>query len=149
MLPYLQAPITNGGTLTTTTAFQDIPNLTFTLVPAATYRFEVHYDYQASGTTAQFAPAMGGTCTTSFLKYRCSIEVNLSGGSSSFVYNALSGAITPGGATAANAATTNYGVMLSGLIVVNAGGTLTASARHVTAACTVQSGGRFILEQIA
>jgi hypothetical protein len=32
---------------------------------------------------------------------------------------------------------------------VNAAGTLQVQASHVAAACTVQAGGRFILEQLA
>jgi hypothetical protein len=147
MQPYMEiAP--SGGSLTTTTSYVLVPNLTLAVDAGAMYRFEAYVTYQGSTTSAQFRPAMGGSCTATFTSYGCRIEQNATGGSSSFVHAALapSGA---GGATAVSAATTTYACVINGLIVVNAAGTLQVQASHVAAACTVQSGGRFILEQLA
>ncbi|GAA4626644.1 hypothetical protein GCM10023196_035710 [Actinoallomurus vinaceus] len=140
--------LTNGGALTTTTSFQDIPNLTFTVSAGGTYVFRAYYIYTGSTTAAQMQPTMGGTCTATLVDYRCSIQTNSSsGGSSSQVHSILSNTGT--GATAVTTASANCGVVIDGLIVVSAAGTLTVQAKHVGAACNVLSGGRYLLEQVA
>jgi hypothetical protein len=147
MQPFFKG-IVAGGSLTTTASFQDIPSLTFTVTSGGTYVFRAYYTYTGSTTAAQMQPTMGGTCTATAVTYRCSIQTNsASGGSSSQVHNILSNTGT--GATAVTTASAACGVEIDGLIVVNQGGTLTVQARHVGAACTIQAGARYILEQIA
>ena len=146
---YLFTPVVNGGTLTTTTSYQDIPNLTYTVVAGGTYRFAVYLVYQASTTAAIFQPTVAGTCTATYVVYKARIQTNVNGASNSQLQNALAmPSVTPAG-SAPNAATTNYAANVEGLIVVATGGTLTVQAKHGGAACTVQSGGRFLLEQVA
>ena len=141
--------ITNGGSLTCTTSYQNIPNLSVTLTAGATYRFQVNFMWRSSGGTgATFMAAMGGTVTPSKLWYRIDPQVSTSGVAGSRVDNTLSNtslAISGG----AGQADTDYAVILSGVIVVGSSGTLTAVARHGTATAVVQSGGMFILERIA
>jgi hypothetical protein len=140
---------TNGGSLTTTTSYQDVPNLTFPVLAGATYRFSSYLVYQASTTAAIFQPTMGGTCTATAVVYQVRIQTNVNGASNSQVQNSLA---FPSGApagSAPNAASTNYGATVDGTIVVSAAGTLTVQAKHGGAACTVQAGGLYLFEQIA
>jgi hypothetical protein len=142
------AVITNGGTLACTGTNQDIPNLTFTLAAGATYRFETAFYYQGSATTAVVLPGMGGTCTPSFVMYQIHIQTNAGGGGGTFADSVLNNGSrqAPAAVAVANA---NLGVLMSGIISVGTAGTLTTQCRYGTASITVQSGGRFILEQIA
>lgn len=138
-----------GSSLTTTTSYQDVPNLSIFISAGGMYRFRAFLRYQgATANTSALVPVMGGSCTATFISYSCRIANNATGGSSSFVHNALAPA-GAGAATAVNAATTNYGVVIDGLIVVNNAGTLEVQAKHSGAACTIQSGGRYIVEQVA
>lgn len=153
MQSYIKGFVANGGAIATlTTSFQDIPNMTFTLVPGATYRFEAYFNYQVTaGTSPTVAPAMGGTVTASFLDYRTSIATNNGGGSSSFVENVLSNSNRQG-SSVVSTVSANLPVLMSGMIVASAAGTLTAQMRlfgGTSPAGNVQSGGRFLLEQIA
>lgn len=142
--------ITNGGSVTTTTAYQTVPNLTFPVAAGATYQLYAWIMYQGSGTTAVFQASVGGTCTVSYAVYQVRMQTNVNGASNSQVQ---AGALslpsgTPAG-SAVNAASTNYGTTVEGLVVVSGSGTLDIVVKHGTAACTVQSGGRYLLEQVA
>lgn len=146
-----QAPslITNGGSLTCTTTFQNIPNLTFNLVSGATYRFHGHYIWRSTGATgATFMSGVGGTVTPSILSFGAVVQVNVGGGASAQAGNLLNNSAVAASAAAVQA-DTNYTVVLDGLIVVTTSGTLTLAAKHGVATATVQAGGVFVLEQIA
>jgi hypothetical protein len=145
MIPSLQF-VSNGGSLACTTTFTDIPNLSFFVSAAGTYRFDAYVNYQGTATSTTVCVGMGGTCTATFLAYRCSVATSTNGGTSSFTYNVL--APTSGSATVGTIST-NLPVVINGLIVVNAAGTLTVGAREGTVDATIQSGGRFTLEQLA
>lgn len=142
--------LATGGSVTTnsTTTFVDVPSLSFNVAAGGTYRFQAFLIYQGSTTAAQFGPVMGGTCTATFIVYGFRVNSAGTDGATNFVRHALlpSGA---GSASAVDVATSDRAAIGEGLIVVNAAGTLTVAARHTGAACTVQAGGRFFLEQIA
>lgn len=140
--------VTNGGSITTTTSYQTVPNLSLPVTAGATYRFWAYLVYQASATTSIFQPTMGGTATATFVVYQVRIQTNVNGASNSQVQNSLGLPATPAG-SAPNAATTNYGAVIDGLITVNAAGTLDVQVKHATSASTVQAGGIYLLEQVA
>lgn len=143
-----QAPslITNGGSLTCTTTFQNIPNLTFTLVSGATYRFHGHYIWRSTGATgATFMSGVGGTVTPASLSFGATVQVNVGGGASAQAGNLLNNSAVAASAAAVQA-DTNYTVVLDGLIIVTTSGTLTLAAKHAVATATVQAGGVFVLE---
>lgn len=146
MIPSLQL-VSDGGSLACTSTFTDIPNLSFFVTAAGTYRFEGHVLYQGSATTTTVCVGMGGTCTASFLTYRCSVALGTNAGTSSLTYAALSP--SSGSSGTVTTINTNLPVVVNGLIVVNAAGTLTMGAREGVANVTVQAGGRFTLEQLA
>jgi hypothetical protein len=146
-----QAPslITNGGSLTCTTTFQNIPNLTFNLSAGATYRFHGYYLWRSVTTTgATFMAGVGGTVTPSTLAFRANVQVNAGGGASAQAGNLLNNSAVAASAAAVQA-DTNFTVDIDGLIIVSSAGTLTLSAKHAVATAAVQSGGVFVLEQIA
>lgn len=140
--------IVDGGSLTTTTSYATVPNLSFSVVAGGTYRFSAYLTYQASATTSIFQPTMGGTCTATFVTYQVRIQIHVNGASNSQVQAALGLPAAPAG-SAPNAATTTYGAVIDGVIDVNAAGTLDVQVKHATSASTVQAGGIYLLEQIA
>jgi hypothetical protein len=147
MRPYFSF-VNNGGSLTTTTSYQTIPNLTFNLVAGGTYTFQAWLSYQGNATGAVFQPSVGGTVLPNIIEYACRFQTNVNGASNSQLQTALSSPTTPAG-SAVNAVGTTYGAFIDGLVVVGTAGTLTVQAKHATAACSVLSGGRFLLQQIA
>jgi len=136
-----------GSSLTTTTTNAAIGGLTQNVVAGATYLFEVHMYYQGSSTSASFSASMAGTCTATMATYHVAIQTNANGTSNHQTHSALNPSAS--GASAAAAATTNYGCVIRGSVKVSASGTLTVQAKHVTAACTVQAGAVFTLRQVA
>ena len=140
--------LTNGGSLTTTTSYVTVPNLSLPVAAGVTYHFSAYLTYQASATTSIFQPTMGGTCTASVVTYQVRIQTNVNGASNSQVQAALGLPATPAG-SAPNAATTTYGAVIDGVIDVSAAGTLDVQVKHATSASTVQAGGIYLLEQVA
>lgn len=150
MIPSLSF-VGNGGSLSVTSTFQDIPNLSFFLTAGATYRFETHFLYQVTaGTSPTAQPGMGGTCVASFVAYQMSIQTNNGGGGSHFEDCVLSNTSRQA-SSAITSLSTNLAITMEGLIVVQNAGTLTAQMRSGGTGVTmsVQSGGRFMLEQLA
>jgi hypothetical protein len=140
--------INNGGSLACTASYQDIPNLSVSLTAGATYRFTTTFYYQASGTSPQVSTGMGGTVVPSFLTYRIAVQTNVGGGGGFFTDSVLSN--TSRQLPAVNALlSSNCAIVMDGQIVVGTAGTLTAQCRIGAGTINVQSGGMFILEQIA
>jgi hypothetical protein len=145
--PYEFTPAV-GSALTTTTSNQAIPGLTQNVVTGATYLFEVHFYYQGgTASSSSFSATMAGTCTATMVAYHVAIQTNANGTSNHQTHSALNASAS--GASAVAAASTNYACVIRGAIKVSGSGTLTVQAKHVTAACTVQSGGVFTLRQVA
>lgn len=147
MQPYYSL-ITNGGPLTCTSSFLDIPNLSFNLVAGATYRFRINYIWRSTATTgAILKPSLGGTVIPSRLFYTYDVQVSTSGvlgtrGSTSLNDDVVTNL---GSAGQQN---TDYGVLIRGQITVETTGTLTANALQKQGTAVIQSGGTFSLEEI-
>jgi hypothetical protein len=146
MQPYFKGLITNGGALTCTTAYQDIPNLTWAVAAGATYRFEAYGVWRASATTTTFNAGIGGTATLSFISFRSQVSTNNTGSGNAFVSNVAQPSVA---STAASIAATDLPFILSGMVTCSASGTLTVTAKYGVLTATVQAGGRFLLEQSA
>lgn len=149
MQPYMQT--VTGTNLTTTTTLTLVPGLTFNVAAAGVYRFEAHTNYQASATTGvNLVIGVGGSCTATFATYQTVIQTATDGTANQ---KGISGLVTTtiAGAGAPAATATNYAAIITrGVLVVNAAGTFQVQARHTGAsAATVQTGGRFLLEQLA
>lgn len=150
MLPYTEIAV-GSGSLTTTTTLTLVPGLTLNVDAGGVYRFEAHTNYQANATTlVNFVLGVGGSCTVTSIDYATAIQTATDGTSNQKSIAALV-STTIAGASAPSATGTNFAAkILSGLVVVNAAGTFQVQARHTnTNTATVQSGGRFILEQLA
>ncbi len=145
---YLGRVVGPASTYTTTTSYTDIGNLTFNVDAGAFYRFEAYIVFTNTASSV-FQPTIGGTCTATNVVYRVAIENNsTTGASNSQAYAALS---SPSGSPAgtAQAQTTACGAFVHGTIQVNAGGTLTVAAKHLTAASTIAANAAwFMLEQM-
>jgi hypothetical protein len=149
MLPYMK--VAPGTSLTTTTTLALVPGLTFGVDAGGVYRFEAHMNYQASATTGvNLVLGVGGSCTVTLATYQTVIQTATDGTANQ---KGISGLVTTtiAGASAPAATATNYAAIITrGLLIVNAAGTFQVQARHTGAsAANVQTGGRFILEQIA
>lgn len=148
MQPYTQ--VASGTSLTTTTTLTLVPGLTFNVAVAAVCRFEAHLNFQASaGTGVNLVIGVGGSCSATLIDYHTAIQSATDGTSNHKAIAALV-STTVAGATAPSATATNFAALITrGLIVVNAAGTFQVQARHTGAsAANIQTGGRFILEQL-
>ena len=100
------------------TTLANIPGLTATLAAGKTYQFEALL-HCTVGTTGGLKVAMGGTCTATAIVY----EIEAVSNSSNSL--AISSRQTALGGSAGAAADTSYAVWVTGMITVNAAGTLT------------------------
>jgi hypothetical protein len=142
--------ITNGGTLAaTSTTPTDVPNLFVNLAAGGVYRFSAYFVYQGSTTTSTAKVCMGGTCTPSFVNYACVIQAGADGGTSTFAYPSINVGSTARSASVTSTSGVNLAVHITGHIAVTTAGTLTVQVGAGVATINVQSGGRFMLEQVA
>lgn len=149
MQPYVQ--VAAGTSLTTTTTLTLVPGLTFTVAAGGVYRFDAHLNYQAAATSGvNLVIGVGGSCTATLVDYQTAIQTVTDGTSNHKAISALV-STTIAGASAPTVTATNFAALITrGLVIVNAAGTLQVQARHTGAsAANIQTGGRFILEQLA
>lgn len=139
-----------GSNLTTTTSFVDIGGLSFNVQAGGKYRFGAYLTYQGgTASSSKFDPALGGTCTASFVSCACRIGINNGDGTSNTIHSALL-PTSSAGPSAVGQSATSFAVTMHGYVEVQNSGTLTVVARHITASCTVMANlNRFWLEQVA
>jgi hypothetical protein len=149
MQPYVQT--VSGTSLTTTTTLTLVPGLTLNVAAGGVYRFEAFMNWQANATTGvNLVIGVGGSATATSIAYQTAIQTVTDGTSNLKTIAALV-STTIAGASAPTVTATNFAAIITrGLIVVNAAGTFQVQARHTGASsAAVQTGGRFILEQLA
>lgn len=148
MIPSLSVATGSSTTVAFGAAYTDITGLSSFLSAGGVYRFQGFLNWSGP-TTVGLCPAMGGTATVTLLAARVSTQTNSNGTAVTQVHSGLKPGTNTTGLAAQ--ASTAYGVVIEGLIVVNNAGTLTicAKGQGTAGSATVASGGRFLLEQIA
>lgn len=129
------------------TSLTDISGFSQTVVPGATYRFEVFMNFTTVGTTVTVGLSMGGTLTESISAYEVNIQTAAAGTRISQLYTAIPGAAT---ATGAIATAGTFSATIRGFVKCNtAGGTLTVQGiRGGATSATALAGSIFTLEQV-
>jgi hypothetical protein len=130
-------------------AYADVGGLSFSVDAGAMYQFAAYLTWQGSATTVGINPALGGTCTFTYVGATFNIGKSTDG--SSWVQTHAGRQPGTGPATnVAAQATTNYSITATGFVIVNAGGTMTICAKGVGTAgtFTIAAGSRFLLWQI-
>lgn len=146
-LPYYFPPVAaSGQTLTASATMSDVTGLTQNVQAGGTYEFEIYLIWQAAGTTSNLNLSMVAPSIVNMF-YKVEIQTAASGAGNN--WQILGNSIITG-TLGSPTATTNFAIIIRGMVQVGAtGGALKLQARSQTANSTIQSGGAYNLRQTA